>query len=63
YCGVQVLSPKLLADMDSEPFSCNRLWDNAIAARSLFGLVLAGEWLHIGTPEQLAAANKVIGED
>ncbi len=63
YCGVQVLAPKLLADMGSAPFSCNRLWDNAIAARSLFGLVLAGEWLHIGTPEQLAIANKVIGED
>ena len=32
-------------------FSTNVMWDRAIAAGTLFGTVLDGVWIHVGTPE------------
>jgi MurNAc alpha-1-phosphate uridylyltransferase len=56
YAGVAVMKPGLFADTPEGPFSLNLLFDRAIAAKSLFGLVLEGQWLHVGTPEAIAPA-------
>ena len=53
YTGVQLISPRLLADAPAGPFSTNILWDRAIAAGRLFGLSHMGQWLsliHISEP-------------
>jgi MurNAc alpha-1-phosphate uridylyltransferase len=57
YAGVAILKPELFADAPSGSWSLNRLFDRAIAANRLSGLVLEGEWLHVGTPETIAPAN------
>ena len=53
YAGVQFLHPRLFADAPAGAFSINRLWDQAIKAHRLYGMVHDGEWFHIGTPEGL----------
>ncbi len=56
FAGVQVLSPRLFEGTPDVPFSLNVVYDKAIAAGRLFGIVHDGEWFHVGTPEGLAEA-------
>lgn len=56
FTGVQILHPRLFADSPTGAFSLNVLYDRALANGRLHGLIHDGDWLHIGTPETLAAA-------
>ena len=56
FAGVQILHPRLFADAPGGKFSLNILYDRAQAAGRPCGLVHDGDWLHIGTPEILTAA-------
>jgi N-acetyl-alpha-D-muramate 1-phosphate uridylyltransferase len=56
YAGVAILKPELFADTPDGSFSLNLLFDRAIEAGRLFGLRLDGEWLHVGEPGAIAAA-------
>ncbi len=60
YAGVAILSPELFADAPSGAFSLNRLFDRAIEAGRLHGLRLEGVWMHVGTPDAIAAAEAAI---
>jgi N-acetyl-alpha-D-muramate 1-phosphate uridylyltransferase len=62
YAGVAVLSPALFADAPSGAFSLNLLFDRAIEAGRLHGLRLEGVWMHVGTPDAIAAAEAAILE-
>jgi N-acetyl-alpha-D-muramate 1-phosphate uridylyltransferase len=62
YAGVAVLSPALFADAPSGAFSLNLLFDLAIEAGRLHGLRLEGVWMHVGTPDAIAAAEAAILE-
>ena len=56
YAGVAIMTPELFADTPDGPFSLNLLFNRAIERERLFGLRLDGEWLHVGTPDAIAAA-------
>ena len=56
FTGVQILHPRLFADAPEGAFSLNVLWNRAIEAGRLYGMVHDGEWFHVGTPEGLAEA-------
>jgi MurNAc alpha-1-phosphate uridylyltransferase len=60
YAGVGMMKASLFepahGPLPEGPFSLNLLFDRAIAAGRLFGLVLNGEWLHVGTPEAIPVA-------
>ena len=58
YAGVAILKPQLFADTPDGAFSLNLLFDRAIAAGRLYGLRLDGQWLHVGTPDAIAAAEE-----
>jgi MurNAc alpha-1-phosphate uridylyltransferase len=60
YAGAAVLSPALFADAPAGAFSLTRLFDRAIDAGRLHGLRLEGVWMHVGTPEAVAAAEAAI---
>jgi MurNAc alpha-1-phosphate uridylyltransferase len=60
YAGVAMLSPSLFADAPAGAFSLNRLFDRAAENGRLFGLRLDGVWMHVGTPESIAAAERAI---
>ena len=60
YAGVAILSPALFAGAPTGAFSLNLLFDRAIAAGRFYGLRLEGVWMHVGTPEAIAAAEAAI---
>ncbi|HEY4076830.1 MAG TPA: nucleotidyltransferase family protein [Rhizomicrobium sp.] len=51
YPGVQIVHPRMFDGAPAGAFSTNIMWDRAIANGRLFGTVLDGTWLHVGTPE------------
>ena len=56
YAGVALVKAALFAEAPAGAFSLNVLFDRAERAGRLFGLKLDGDWLHVGTPEALEAA-------
>ena len=60
YAGAAILAPSLFADAPAGAFPLTELFDRAAANGRLFGLRLEGVWMHVGTPEAVAAAEKVL---
>jgi MurNAc alpha-1-phosphate uridylyltransferase len=60
FTGVQMLHPRLFAGAPDGAFSMNLLYDRALAAGRLFGLVHDAAWYHVGTPAALAEAEALI---
>jgi MurNAc alpha-1-phosphate uridylyltransferase len=60
YAGAAILSPALFADAPHGPFALTRLFDLAASTGRLFGLRLDGVWMHVGTPEAVAAAEAAL---
>jgi N-acetyl-alpha-D-muramate 1-phosphate uridylyltransferase len=60
YAGAIVLHSSLLDDAPDDAFNLNIYFDRAIAKGRLFGLVMDGEWITVGTPEALPEAEAVI---
>jgi MurNAc alpha-1-phosphate uridylyltransferase len=62
FAGVQILHPRLFEGAPDGKFSLNLLYDRAQDAGRLFGIVHDGEWYHIGTPDSLAAADRLLAK-
>jgi N-acetyl-alpha-D-muramate 1-phosphate uridylyltransferase len=60
YAGAAILSPALFAGTPSGEFSLTTLFDRAAGAGRLHGLRLEGLWMHVGTPDAVAAAEAAI---
>lgn len=60
YAGAALLAPALFRDTPPGAFSLNLLFDRALAAGRLHGLRLDGLWMHVGTPDAIAAAEAAI---
>ena len=60
YAGAAVLSPALFADAPKGAFSLTVLFDRAAETGRLFGLRLEGVWMHVGTPDAVAAAEAAL---
>ncbi|MGK7866987.1 nucleotidyltransferase family protein [Falsiroseomonas sp. E2-1-a20] len=58
--GVQVLAPGLFEGTPEGPFSLNLVYDRAIAAGRLYGLVHDGAWFHLSTPRDLDRAETML---
>jgi MurNAc alpha-1-phosphate uridylyltransferase len=58
--GVQILNPALFEGAPDGPFSLNRLYDRAIEAGRLYGLVHDGAWFHLSTPRDLSRAETML---
>jgi MurNAc alpha-1-phosphate uridylyltransferase len=58
YAGIAILKPQLFDDTPDGAFSLNLLFDRAIVAGRLYGVALDGQWLHVGTPDAIAAAEE-----
>lgn len=63
FTGVSVMHPRLLDGFDEEVFSLNAPWDAAIARGRVRGVLMDGFWMHVGTPEALAEAERRIAEE
>jgi MurNAc alpha-1-phosphate uridylyltransferase len=62
YAGAAILSPRLFAGAPSGAFGLTTLFDKSGDAGRLFGLRLEGVWMHVGTPEAVAAAEAALAE-
>jgi MurNAc alpha-1-phosphate uridylyltransferase len=62
FAGVSILKPDVFAGTPEGPFSANLLYDRALSAGRLHGLRLDGQWLHVGDPQSLAAAEECLAE-
>ncbi|GJE57271.1 MULTISPECIES: nucleotidyltransferase family protein [Methylobacterium] len=62
YAGVAILKPELFADTPDGSFSLTTLFARAIERERCYGLRLDGQWLHVGTPEAIAAAETRVKE-
>lgn len=60
YAGAAILSPALFKDAPQGEFSLTTLFERAAAEGRLYGLRLEGLWMHVGTPEAIAAAEAAI---
>lgn len=61
FAGVSIAGPRLFDGAPGGAFSLNKLWDRAIEAGRLRGVQLEGTWMHIGTPDALADAERLVG--
>lgn len=62
FTGVSIAHPRLFAKAPEGVFSLNRVWDQAIEAGRAFGLRMEGIWMHVGTPDALAQAEKALDD-
>jgi MurNAc alpha-1-phosphate uridylyltransferase len=60
YAGAAILAPSAFGDAPAGAFALTALFDRAGAAGRLFGLRLEGVWMHVGTPEAVAAAEAAL---
>jgi N-acetyl-alpha-D-muramate 1-phosphate uridylyltransferase len=60
YAGAAILSPALFKNTPEGNLSLTALFDRAAQAGRLHGLRLDGLWMHVGTPEAIAEAERAI---
>lgn len=62
YTGVQILSPRVIADWPEGPFSTMVFWERAIAAGRAYGLVHQGLWFDVGSPPAIPYAEMLMAD-
>jgi N-acetyl-alpha-D-muramate 1-phosphate uridylyltransferase len=60
YAGAAILTPALFANAPAGAFPLTHSFDQAARNGRLFGLPLDGLWMHVGTPEAVAAADAAL---
>jgi MurNAc alpha-1-phosphate uridylyltransferase len=60
YAGAAILSPALFDRAPEGAFSLTDLFDRAAEKGRLHGLRLEGLWMHVGTPDAIAMAERAI---
>jgi MurNAc alpha-1-phosphate uridylyltransferase len=60
YAGTALLTSALFATAPVGAFGLTQLFDRAEKNGRLFGLTLEGVWMHVGTPEAVAAAEQAL---
>jgi MurNAc alpha-1-phosphate uridylyltransferase len=62
YAGAAIMSPSIFAGAPKGEFSLTKMFDAANEQERLFGLRLDGVWMHVGTPDAIAAAEEAFLE-
>jgi len=63
FTGVSIGQAGLFDDSPEGPFSLNLLWDRALSQGRLRGVRLEGIWMHVGTPQALEEAERLLAGD
>jgi MurNAc alpha-1-phosphate uridylyltransferase len=61
--GAQIVKPELFEKIPDKIFSNNKIWNDAEARGKLFGFTHTGNCYHVGTPEDLVEANRLLASD
>jgi MurNAc alpha-1-phosphate uridylyltransferase len=62
YAGAAIMSPHLFDAAPHGEFGLPKLFDAAEEAGRLFGMRLEGTWMHVGTPDAIAEAERAVLE-
>ncbi len=62
FAGVSILKPELFDGVTERAFSLVRAFDRAMTRNALYGVVLEGTWMHVGTPGALMEAESHLNE-
>ncbi|MDE1993209.1 MAG: nucleotidyltransferase family protein [Rhizobiaceae bacterium] len=60
YAGTLVMTPAILDDAPDDAFNINTYYNKSIATGRLYGTMLDGHWLTVGTPEAIDEAEETI---
>ena len=60
FAGVSIAHPRLFDDSPDTAFSMNLVWNKAILAGRAFGVRMDGIWMHVGSPDALAEAERCL---
>ena len=60
FTGVSVAHPRLFDGSPDGAFSLNLVWSRAIAAGRAYGIRMDGVWMHVGSPDALAEAERCL---
>ncbi|PWE52443.1 mannose-1-phosphate guanylyltransferase [Metarhizobium album] len=60
YAGAIAMLPALLDDAPDDAFNLNICFDKAIASGRLYGLMMHGHWLTVGTPDAIGEAEATL---
>ncbi|MCQ8242015.1 nucleotidyltransferase family protein [Rhizosaccharibacter radicis] len=60
YAGLQIVSPRLFDGIGGGGFGMNLLWDEALRADRMRGIVHDGGWFHLSRPADVADAERVL---
>ena len=60
YCGLSIVHPRVLADVEQGYLPLMSLWREAIAEKTMYGYKADFPWVDMGTPEGLQKARDVI---
>ena len=60
FTGVSVAHPRLFDGSPDGAFSLNLVWSRAIAAGRAYGVRMDGVWMHVGSPDALAEAERCL---
>ena len=60
YTGAAILLPALFAHAPKGEFPLTEMFERAAEKGRLFGLRLEGLWMHVGTPDAIAAAEAAL---
>jgi MurNAc alpha-1-phosphate uridylyltransferase len=62
YAGAAIIAPAIFDGAPQGEFSLTKMFDKANEQDRLFGLRLDGVWMHVGTPDAVAAAEHALLE-
>ncbi len=62
YAGAAIISPDIFEGAPEGEFSLTKMFDKANDQERLYGLRLEGVWMHVGTPDAVAAAEEALLE-
>lgn len=60
YAGAAIVHPRIFTDAPAGAHSLNVEFDRALAAGRLYGMVLDGDWITVGTPDAIAPAEAAV---
>jgi MurNAc alpha-1-phosphate uridylyltransferase len=60
YAGACAMKPEFLDDAPRDPFNINAYYDKAISRGRLYGMMMDGHWLTVGTPMAIDEAEATI---
>ncbi|MCC3860270.1 phosphotransferase [Pseudemcibacter aquimaris] len=63
YGGIMIIRPECFTDSPDGPFSLRLLFDRAVKAGKLYGMVHEGNWYHVGTTDAIAKTEKLLKGD